>query len=59
VASLEAVVLRLTAMVEEHAEIVEVDLNPVIVGASGAIVVDARVRVERPPPRQPWPSLGA
>jgi acyl-CoA synthetase (NDP forming) len=57
VSSLEDVVLRLAAMVEEHAEIAEVDLNPVIVSASGAVVVDARVRVEQPPPRRPWPSV--
>jgi acyl-CoA synthetase (NDP forming) len=57
--ALEDVVLRLAALVDEHAEIAEVDLNPVIVSASGALVVDARVRVEAAPRRLPWPSLGA
>jgi acyl-CoA synthetase (NDP forming) len=57
--ALEDVVLRLAAMVDEHAEIAEVDLNPVIVSAHGALVVDARIRVAQPPPRRPWPALGA
>jgi hypothetical protein len=34
-------------------------MNPVIVGAEGALVVDARVRVVQPPARQPWPAIGA
>jgi acetyltransferase len=59
VEALEEVVLRLDALVEEHAEIAEVDMNPVIVSAQGAVVVDARVRVEQPPPRRPWPAVGA
>jgi hypothetical protein len=53
------VVLRLAAMVDEHAEITEVDMNPVVVSAAGALVVDARMRVEEPPPRRPWPSVGS
>ncbi len=56
--ALEDVVLRLAAMVDEHAEISEIDMNPVIVTAGGAVVVDARVRVREPPPRRPWPALG-
>jgi len=51
--------LRLATMVDEHAEIAEADMNPVIVSADGALVVDARVRVEQPPPRRPWPAVGA
>jgi acetyl coenzyme A synthetase (ADP forming)-like protein len=57
--ALENVVLRLAAMVDEQAEIAELDMNPVIVGAEGALVVDARVRVVQPPARQPWPAIGA
>jgi acyl-CoA synthetase (NDP forming) len=57
--ALEGVVLRLAAMVDEHAEITEVDMNPVIVNAAGALVVDARMRVERPPLRRPWPAVGS
>jgi acyl-CoA synthetase (NDP forming) len=56
--ALEEVVLRLAAMVEEHAEIAEIDMNPVIVSHHGATVVDARVRVAQSPPRQPWPAVG-
>ena len=59
VAALEDVVLRLAAMVDQHAEIAEVDLNPVIVSADGAVVVDARIRAEQPAPRRPWPAVGS
>jgi acetyl coenzyme A synthetase (ADP forming)-like protein len=53
VAALEEVMLRVSAMVEGHPEIAELDCNPVMVGQRGAVVVDARVRVELPPPREP------
>ena len=56
--AVEDVMLRLGALVDAHPEVVEVDLNPVIASARGAAVVDARMRVEAPPPRPPWPSLG-
>jgi acyl-CoA synthetase (NDP forming) len=46
VAALEDALLRVSAMVEAHPEIVEMDLNPVIVTDDGAVVVDARVRIE-------------
>ncbi|HEY5628672.1 MAG TPA: acetate--CoA ligase family protein, partial [Candidatus Limnocylindrales bacterium] len=46
VAALEQVLLRVSAMVEAHPEIVEMDCNPVIVLPEGAVVVDARVRIE-------------
>lgn len=48
VAALEQVLLRVSAMVEAHPEIVEMDCNPVIVLPEGAVVVDARVRIEAP-----------
>jgi acyl-CoA synthetase (NDP forming) len=48
VAALEGVLLRVSAMVEAHPEIVEIDCNPVVVLAEGAVVVDARVRIEAP-----------
>lgn len=48
VAALEEVVLRIAAMADEHPEIAELDANPVIVSASGATIVDARVRVASP-----------
>jgi acetyl coenzyme A synthetase (ADP forming)-like protein len=58
VEALEDAVLRLAAMVDEHCEIAEVDMNPVIVSTAGALVVDARIRVTEPPPRRPWPAVG-
>ena len=56
VASLRSLVLCLGALVEDLPEVVEVDLNPVIVGPNGAEVVDARIRVEQ---REPPPPEGA
>jgi acetate---CoA ligase (ADP-forming) len=53
VAALEEVMLRVSAMVEGHAEIAELDCNPVMVLEHGAIVVDARVRLELSLPRRP------
>jgi acetyl coenzyme A synthetase (ADP forming)-like protein len=46
VAALEDVLLRVSAMVEALPQIAEMDLNPVIVLPRGAIIVDARIRVE-------------
>jgi acyl-CoA synthetase (NDP forming) len=46
VPALEEVVLRVSAMAEMHTEIVEMDCNPVMVLPNGAVVVDARVRLE-------------
>jgi acyl-CoA synthetase (NDP forming) len=46
VAALEDVLLRVSALVEAHPQIAEMDLNPVIVHASGALAVDARIRLE-------------
>ena len=40
---------RVSAMVEDIPEITELDLNPVIAGPDGCVVVDARVRVGLPP----------
>jgi hypothetical protein len=40
-------VLRVAELVGICPEIVELDLNPVIVTTTGAIVVDARVRLGR------------
>jgi acetate---CoA ligase (ADP-forming) len=59
VAALEDVVLRVGALVESHPEIVEMDCNPVIVSADGAVVVDARIRVEAAEPARPEPALRA
>jgi acyl-CoA synthetase (NDP forming) len=49
-AALVDLVQRLSRLAEEHAEVAELDLNPVIGLPEGCVVVDARVRV-RPPVR--------
>jgi hypothetical protein len=54
----ENVVMRVGAMVDAHPEIAELDCNPVIARAEGAVVVDARVRLQEPAPARPLPSVG-
>ena len=53
VAALRDVVLRVGLLADEVSAIAELDLNPVVVGAGGSIVVDVRIRVQpagfRPP----------
>jgi acetyl coenzyme A synthetase (ADP forming)-like protein len=46
IAGLEDLLLRIAAMVEQHPEISEMDCNPVIVRPEGAVIVDARIRIE-------------
>ncbi|HXJ64068.1 MAG TPA: GNAT family N-acetyltransferase [Actinomycetota bacterium] len=53
VGALEDVLLRMSALVEAHPEIAEMDLNPVMATPDGATVVDARIRVEAPAPELP------
>ncbi len=56
VAAFEEVLLRLSALAEDLPDVAEADLNPVLVRERGAVVLDARIRVE---PAQPPPPLGA
>jgi len=56
VGALEDVLLRVSALVEAHSEVAEMDLNPLIVHPDGAVAVDARIRLE---PGAPRPPLGA
>ena len=56
VAALEDVLLRVSALVEAHPQIAEMDLNPMVVHVSGAVAVDARIRLEPGAERKP---LGA
>jgi acyl-CoA synthetase (NDP forming) len=58
VAALEEVILRIGALAENHPSVAEMDCNPVKVLPSGAVIVDARVRVEEPPPTKPLAGLG-
>jgi acetate---CoA ligase (ADP-forming) len=55
VAALEDALLRTSAMVEDLPQIAELDCNPFVVQESGAVVLDARVRVEAVEPK---PLLG-
>ncbi len=54
--ALEDMLLRVSAMVDAHREIAELDLNPVIAGPAGATAVDARIRLRPAPAPRPWPS---
>jgi acetyl coenzyme A synthetase (ADP forming)-like protein len=53
VGALEDVLLRVSALVETHPEVAEMDLNPLIVHPTGAVVVDARIRLEPGTPKAP------
>ena len=59
VAAVEDVLLRVSAMVEAHPEIVELDCNPLIVTSDRAVIVDARIRLEVAERPAPMPSLRA
>jgi acyl-CoA synthetase (NDP forming) len=55
VRALQDGLLRVSAMVEDIPQIAELDLNPFVVQETGAVILDARVRVEAVQPR---PLLG-
>jgi acetyl coenzyme A synthetase (ADP forming)-like protein len=57
VPALEELLLRVSALVENHPEVAEMDLNPVVALPDGPLAVDARVRVEPPPSRPPLPAV--
>jgi acyl-CoA synthetase (NDP forming) len=56
VTALQDVLLRVSALVEAHPQVAEMDLNPVIVQEAGAVAVDARIRLDPGVTRRP---LGA
>ncbi len=56
VGALEDALLRVSALVDDLAQIAELDCNPILVHETGAAVVDARIRVA---PSEPPPPLGA
>jgi acyl-CoA synthetase (NDP forming) len=58
-ASLRDLVTRVAALAATHPAVAELDLNPVIATPDGALVVDARVRLEAPGPAPVFPSLNA
>ncbi len=51
--AVEDVLLALSLLVESHPEIAELDANPLIASPSGAVIVDARVRVRPPEAERP------
>ena len=51
--------MRIGALAATHPAVAELDLNPVIATPDGALVVDARVRLEAPGPTPAFPSLNA
>jgi acetate---CoA ligase (ADP-forming) len=51
--ALERILMKISSLVESHPEIAEMDCNPVVVLPEGAVVVDARIRVESPGPQVP------
>jgi acetyl coenzyme A synthetase (ADP forming)-like protein len=55
--AVEDALRRLSALVETHPEIAEMDLNPLLATPNGAAILDARVRVQAPPPRRPLAAL--
>ena len=57
--ALEELLLRLAALAEAHPQVAELDCNPVVVAEHGAVVLDARVRVEPSQPGPVWPAVGA
>jgi acetate---CoA ligase (ADP-forming) len=58
VAAVAEVTVRTSGLATAHPAVVELDLNPVIASPAGAVVVDARIRVETPPPAAPFPAVG-
>jgi acetyl coenzyme A synthetase (ADP forming)-like protein len=53
VAALENLLLRVGHLADELPDVAEMDLNPVIVGTTGVIAVDAKVRIAPAPARLP------
>jgi acetyl coenzyme A synthetase (ADP forming)-like protein len=59
VEGLEEVILRVGALVDNHPTVAEMDCNPVMVLPHGAVIVDARVRVQEAPPIKPLAARAA
>ena len=57
VGALEDVLLRISALVEAHPQVAELECNPVVVTPDGATVVDIRARVCEVAPEAPSPSV--
>ncbi|HEX6330731.1 MAG TPA: GNAT family N-acetyltransferase [Actinomycetota bacterium] len=59
VSALEEVILRVGALVDNHPSVAEMDCNPVMVLPHGAMIVDARVRVQEAPQIKPLAARAA
>jgi acetate---CoA ligase (ADP-forming) len=57
--ALADVIVRVAALADAHPAIAELDCNPVIASPTGALAIDARVRVAAPAARAPFPALNA
>lgn len=57
VASFEQLLLRISAAVENHREIVALDCAPVYVSPSGTVIAGAEIRLQEAAPPPPSPSL--
>jgi acyl-CoA synthetase (NDP forming) len=55
--SVRDVVMRVGALAATHPGVAELDLDPVIATSAGALVVDARIRLQAAGPTAPFPSL--
>ena len=49
--ALVGLLVSVSRLLQDHPEVLEVDLNPVISGAAGALAVDVRILLGAPPPR--------
>ncbi len=57
--SLERLIVRISAIVEHHREIIELTCDPIQVGTGGTTIVAAEVHVMAAPPAAPMPSLAS
>jgi hypothetical protein len=55
--ALEDLLVRLSLLAATHAEVVELDCDPVLVGPAGATVLEARAHVRSPAISRPFPAL--
>jgi acyl-CoA synthetase (NDP forming)/GNAT superfamily N-acetyltransferase len=58
IAALRDAVLRVGALAAGHPELAELDCNPLVAGPAGAVIVDARARLEPPLPHRPYAAVG-
>jgi hypothetical protein len=53
VPALEDLLLRVGRLAEVAPEVAEMDCNPVVVSAAGAVALDVKIRLKPPPPTPP------